>query len=130
MWKLSIIQNYYDCEGFWAGQGYPVSLESKFGQTEAVLNEIQNFLKEENDKKPLEVKTDDLNDLWKKAREDPRKQYQLTLREEEYTPPRPNDDFEGVVCIELYATYEVNQTPTATPIESNPQPEPEQLNLF
>ena len=53
MWELKLIQSYFDTEDLWAGIGYPVSLQSNFGDTESVLKEIREFLEEQNDNEPL-----------------------------------------------------------------------------
>ena len=131
MWKIEIIQTFYDIEDMWAGQGYPVTLESKLGDTKGVLDEIRTFLKERGDKRPLAVTEDALDNLWNEARQDPRAQYELELRSDDYTPTGPNDEFDGTVAIELWASYNIEKAQEKAETQQEPpSAEPEQLDLF
>ena len=126
MWELRIGQSYYDEEGIWTGMGYPIILESKFGDTEALLTEIQNFLKGEGDNEPLTVNRDELEKLWNEAREDPRHTYDLLLRADAHE----EEDFKGTVAIELSLSYNIEEAKKRQTPETQPEPEPEQLDLF
>ena len=131
MWNVKIIQNYHDIEGEWAGRGYPVTLESKFGDTQGTLDEIRTFLKKQGDEKSLEVEPQAFDTLWNEARQDPRQNYELVLREEDYTPTGPNDEFDGTVAIELWASYNIEKVQEKAETQQEPpSPEPEQLALF
>lgn len=132
MWKVKLTQAYYDMEGFWVGQaGIPVDLQSKFGDTDAVYTEIQEFLKEQGDEKPITLEKAELDALWEEARKDPRVQYELKVRSDDYKEKSPDGVFEGTVQIELWATFnqeiaDENRKAAQDP----PEPEPEQLSLF
>jgi len=133
MWEVKIAQSYFDIDNEWAGQGYPVTLDSKFGDTEATLAEIRDFLKAQGDEKPLTVDTDDVEFLWNEARKDMTRSYELPLRTDPYEPTGPNDQFDGTVQIHLWLTYNIEeakkkQTPLSEPPEN--KTEPKQLNLF
>lgn len=132
MWELKLIQSYFDTEDLWAGIGYPVSLQSNFGDTESVLKEIREFLEEQNDSEPLAVELDEVEFLWTKAKKDIRQTVELTLRTNDYQDSNEyNDEFEGTVRLQLSASYSMEKAKEKqTPQQGTPQPEPEQLNLF
>ena len=126
MWETQIGQSYYDTEGIWCGEGYPVSLKSNFGDTTAILSEIQDFLKENEDNEPLTAEADEIEKLWDEARKDPRGSYDLILR----TDDHEEDDFNGTVAIVLNVTYNIEEARKRQTPEPEPEPEPEQLDLF
>ena len=126
MWEIEIGQSYYDTEDVWCGQGYPVQLESKFGDTKAILAEIQDFLKENDDNEPLTANPDEIEKLWDEARKDPRDSYDLILRKNDHE----EDDFKGTVAIVLNVAYNIEEARKRQTPKPEPEPEPEQLNLF
>ena len=129
MWETRLVQAYYNHEGFWVGQGHPVILESTFGDTKAVLAEIKEFLTEHGDEKPLTVDPEAINALWEHARQDPRKEYELELRTDDHIDE--TEDFEGVVQIQLWLTYDLQKAKeTQEARQDPPEPEPEQMELF
>ncbi|MXV76042.1 hypothetical protein F4Z99_17430 [Candidatus Poribacteria bacterium] len=130
MWEIKLVQAYYDLEGLWAGLGTPVSLNSKFGDTEAVLTEVREFLKSQGDNEALEIEPKQVDELWELARKDPRCDQELALRTDDYKSESPHDEeFEGVVQIQLWVSYNIEkaQEKVAAPA---PEPKSEQLELF
>ena len=132
MWEVQLTESYFDIENEWAGTGYPVSLESKFGDTEAVLTEIREFLAGEGDDKPLIIELDEVECLWNESRQDPSKSYELTLRTDDYQgTDQSNDEFEGTIRLQLCTSYNVEKAKQKqTPQQNKQDPVPEQLKLF
>ena len=128
MWMLQLNQAYYDSNQVWCGSGYPIDLQSKFGDTQAILQEIKDFLKEQNDEEPLTTTAETIDTIWEKAQQDPSQDYYITLRTNTYnTPPEGEDESDGTIELHLYITYNIEKTPAE---ESPPEPKLEQLNLF
>ena len=124
MWIIQLQQEYYDHNEVCCGNGPPVILESKFGETQNVLQEIKDFLEEQGDKEPLTTKPEAIDTFWNKARQDPRQDYYITLRTNTYSVPSENDeDFEGTIEIYLHVTYNIEVK------ETYPETS-EQLSLF
>ena len=131
MWEVNLIQAYYDHEGIWCGMSTPVILESKFGDTQAVLKEIKTFLSEQGDTDPLTIEDHQIDTLWEKARQDPRCDQELALRTDDYVSDEPEDEFEGVVQIQLWVKYNIEKSREKLEAQQDPPaPQTEQLELF
>ena len=130
MWEINLIEAYYNEEGVWCGMEHPVALKAKFGDTQAILKEIREFLSEQSDTEPLTIEDHEVDALWEKAQEDPRIDQELTLRTNDYEQDDPGEEFKGVIQIQLWVQYNIKKSKEKLESQKPPEPKTEQLELF
>ena len=121
MWEVSFTQSYFDVSGEYAGSDSHWVLESKFGDTQTLLKELQSL---ENCPE-LEVTPDDIDSMWKECRQNPLQPVSITIARGEYLQTAQYDDFEGTTEAEVNCQY-VSDKKKPKPVEDNS----EQLELF
>ena len=121
MRNLNLSQSFFTDEGEFLDEFHFDDVETEFGKSQEMVDEIKSLKKIKEDKIEVEITAEQLDEFWQKCRNQPLNSHELLLWEGDYETESQYMEFSGRMRLYLNCWTD-EQTKPPEPLDEGPQP--------